>query len=111
MYGLFNFGATYHMAFDPKDFSFTTQPRRTCIVNANRVSYLIIGGGTMLQSPSLSLSYNILIPSLSNKLMSISHEIKELNCVVLIYSSFYFLQDVLSKEIIRRGTKREGYTT
>ena len=43
--------------------------------------------------------------------MSISRDIKELNCVVLISSSFCFLQDVLSKEIIRRGTKRGGYTT
>jgi hypothetical protein len=48
VYGLFTFEAICHMAFDPKDFSYTTQPRRTCIVNANRVAYLIIGDGTML---------------------------------------------------------------
>jgi hypothetical protein len=33
---------------------------------------------------------------------------EELNCVVLIYSNVCFLQDVLSKEIIGRGTKRGG---
>ena len=33
---------------------------------------------------------------------------EELNYVVLIYSNVCFLQDVLSKEIIRRGTKRGG---
>ncbi|KAL6313051.1 hypothetical protein AAG906_012104 [Vitis piasezkii] len=31
--------ATNHMTFDPNDFSNTTQPRRTCIANANGVTY------------------------------------------------------------------------
>ena len=40
--------------------------------------------------------------------MSVSQVTKELNCVVLIYSTFCLLQDVLSKEIIRHGTKKGG---
>ncbi|XP_073265014.1 uncharacterized protein [Populus alba] len=79
-------GATDHMTFDPADFSHTTQPQRTCIANANGVAYPIMGAGTVSLSPSLTLSHTLLIPSLSNKLMS----------------------DVLSKEIIGRGTKRGG---
>ena len=59
-------------------------------------------------SPSLSLAHTLLVPSLSNKLMSVSQVTEELNCVVLIYSTFCLLQDVLSKEIIGRGTKRGG---
>ena len=100
--------ATDHMTFDPNDFSNTTQPRRTCIANANGATYPVTGAGTVPLSPSLSLAHTLLVPSLSNKLMSVSQVTEELNCVVLIYSTFCLLQDVLSKEIIGRGTKRGG---
>jgi hypothetical protein len=99
-------GATDHMTYDPDDFSSITQPRRTCIANANGATYPVTGAGTVPLSPSLSLSHTLLVPSLSNKLMSVSQVTEELNCVVLIYSTFCLLQDVLSKEIIGRGTKR-----
>ncbi|KAI5351215.1 hypothetical protein L3X38_004106 [Prunus dulcis] len=36
-------GATDHMTFDPDDFLNTTQPRRTCIANANGVTYPVTG--------------------------------------------------------------------
>ncbi|VVA34469.1 PREDICTED: Retrovirus-related Pol poly from transposon TNT 1-94, partial [Prunus dulcis] len=38
-------GATDHMTFDPDDFLNTTQPRRTCIANANGVTYPVTGAG------------------------------------------------------------------
>ncbi|WVZ03292.1 hypothetical protein V8G54_024098 [Vigna mungo] len=104
-------GATDHMTFDPTDFSHSTPPRRTCIANANGVTYPITSAGTVTLSSSLSLSHTLLIPTLSNKLMSVSQITEELNCVVLMYSTFCLLQDVLSKKIIGRGTKRGGYTT
>ena len=100
-------GATYHMTFDPNDFSNTT-PRRTCIANANGATYLITGVGIVPLSPSLSLAHTLLVPSLSNNFMSVSQVTKELNCVVLIYSTFCLLQDILSKEITGHGTKRGG---
>ncbi|KAJ8630064.1 hypothetical protein MRB53_023387 [Persea americana] len=100
--------ATDHMTFDPNDFSNTTQPRRTYIANANGATYPITGAGTMPLSPSFSLSHTLLVPSLSNKLMSVSQVKEELSCVVLIYSTFCLLQDIHSKEIIGRSTKRGG---
>ncbi|KAI5316418.1 hypothetical protein L3X38_036125 [Prunus dulcis] len=39
-------GATSHMTFDPDDFLNTTQPGRTCIANANGVTYPVTGAGT-----------------------------------------------------------------
>jgi hypothetical protein len=42
------------------------------------------------------------------KLVSVSQVIEELNCVVLIYSNFCLLKDILTKEIIGCGTKRGG---
>ena len=65
-------GATDHMTFDLNDFSNVTQPRRSCVTNANGVTYLVTGAGTMTLSHSLSLSNTLLVPSLSNRLMSVS---------------------------------------
>ena len=62
----------------------------------------------MTLSPSLSLSNTLLVPSLSNRLMSVSQVTADLNGVVLMYSTFCLLQDILTKEIIGRGTKRVG---
>ncbi|CAL9024197.1 unnamed protein product [Prunus brigantina] len=101
-------GATDHMTFDPDDFLNTTQPRRTCIANANGVTYPVTGAGTVELSSSLSLSNTLLVPSLSNKLLSVSQLTEQLNCCVLIYPGFCLLQDIHTKEILGRGTKRGG---
>ncbi|CAL8083793.1 unnamed protein product [Prunus armeniaca] len=79
-------GATDHMTFEPDDFLNTTQPRRTCIANANGVTYPVTGAGTVALSSSLTLSNTLLVPSLSTKLLS----------------------DIHTKEILGRGTKRGG---
>ena len=60
----------------------------------------------MTLSPSLTLSSTLLVPSLSHKLLSINQVTTDLNCIVLIYPTFCLLQDILTKEIIGRGTKR-----
>ena len=96
------------MTFDPNDLSNIIQPRKTYIANANGATYPITGAGTMSLSPSLSLAHTLLVPSFSNKLKFVSQVTEELNCVVLMYSTFCLLQDVLNKEIIGRGTKRGG---
>ena len=101
-------GATDHMTFCSADFVKITRPRRTNIANANGVTYPVTGAGTVTLSPSLTLSNTLLVPSLSNKLMSVGQVTKELNCVALMYPTFCLLQDILTKEIIGRGTKRGG---
>ena len=95
------------MTFDPCDFSKATQPKRICIVNANRVTYPVTGAGTVALSP-FSLPNTLLVPSLSNKLLSIGQVTEELNCCALMYPNFCLFQDILTKEIIGRGTKKEG---
>ncbi|KAG5566326.1 hypothetical protein RHGRI_002058 [Rhododendron griersonianum] len=102
-------GATDHITFNPNDFIQITQPQRTSIANANGVTYPVTGAGTVALSPSLSLSNTLLVPSLSNKLMSVGQATEELNCVAPIYPTFCLLQDILTKEIIGRGTKTGGW--
>ncbi|VVA21035.1 Hypothetical predicted protein, partial [Prunus dulcis] len=46
-------GATDHMTFDPDDFLNTTQPRRTCIANANSVTYPVTGAGTDIHTKKI----------------------------------------------------------
>jgi hypothetical protein len=105
---LLDSGALDHMTFDETDFITKSPPRRTSVANANGVVSSVTGAGTVSLSPSLQLSHTLLVPSLSHKLMSVSQVTEELKCVVLIYSTFCLLQDILTKEIIGCGTKRGG---
>ncbi|KAL6322985.1 hypothetical protein AAG906_023602 [Vitis piasezkii] len=89
---LLDSGATDHMTFTAMDFTTTSLPRRTNIANAN----------------GLQLHNTLLVPSLSHKLLSVSQVTSDLNCIVLMYPTFCLLQDILTKEIIGRGTKRGG---
>ncbi|CAL8152528.1 unnamed protein product [Prunus armeniaca] len=50
---IIDFGATDHMTFDPDDFLHTTQPRRTCIANANGVTYPVTGAGTDIHTKEI----------------------------------------------------------
>ena len=96
------------MTHDEEDLIITSIPKRSCIANANGVTYPVTGAGTIAISPSLSLSNTLLVPSLSNKLLSVGQVTEELNCCVLMYPTFCIFQDILTKEIIGRGTKRGG---
>jgi hypothetical protein len=105
---LLDSAATDHMTFDDTDFTMRSTLRRTCVKNANGVVSPVTGADTVSLSPSLQLSHTLLIPSLSYKPLSVGQVTEKLNCVVLIYSHFCLLQDILTKEIIGRGTKRGG---
>ncbi|KAI5445764.1 hypothetical protein KIW84_013844 [Lathyrus oleraceus] len=72
------------MTFNAADFSERSTPRRSSIANANGGLSPVTGAGTVMLSPALSLSNTLLVPSLPHELLS----------------------DILTKEIIGRGTKR-----
>ncbi|TXG65499.1 hypothetical protein EZV62_006774 [Acer yangbiense] len=67
-------GATDHMTFDPQDFVKPTQPKRTCIANANGLTYPVTEAGTVALSSSFPLPNTLLVPSLSSKLLSVGQE-------------------------------------
>jgi hypothetical protein len=96
------------MTFDAKDFIQTSLPRRTNIANANGVISPVTGAGTVILTDTLQLPNTLLVPSLSHKLLSVSQMTSDLNCLVLMYPTFCLIQDILTKEIIGRGTKRGG---
>ena len=72
------------------------------------MTYPVIGARIVTLSPSFSLSNTLLVPYLSNKLLCRGQATGQLNCHALIYPSFCIFQDILTKEIIGSGTKREG---
>lgn len=105
---LLDSGATDHMTFAATDFIKTSLPKRTNNANANGVTSSVTGAGTVTLSPTLQLHNTLLVPSLSHKLLSVSQVTFDLNCIVLMYPTFCLLHDILTKEIIGRGTKRGG---
>ncbi|KMY84941.1 hypothetical protein BUMB_04206 [Candidatus Paraburkholderia calva] len=101
-------GATDHMTYNRWDFLESSHPQRSHITNANGGVYPVTGAGKVSFSPTFELSNTLLVPSLSSKLMSIGQVTEELKCRVLIYPKFCLFQDILTEEIIGRGTKRDG---
>ncbi|RVW39622.1 hypothetical protein CK203_090625 [Vitis vinifera] len=103
---LLDSGATDHMTFTAMDFTTNSLPRRTNIANANGVISPVTSAGTVTLSPKLQLHNTLFVPSLSHKLLFVSQVTFDLNCILLIYPTFCLLQDIITKEIIGRGTKR-----
>ena len=60
-------------------------------------------------SQTLSLSNTLFVPSISHKLLFVSQLTKDLNCTALMCPDFCLIQDILTKEIIGRGTKNGGF--
>ena len=94
------------MTFDPRDLQEKYPPKRSRIANTNGVIYPVTGTGRVALTPSFSLSNTLLVPSLTNKLLSVVQATEELNYCVLMYSNFCLFQDILTKKIIGHGTKR-----
>ncbi|KAM0020356.1 putative RNA-directed DNA polymerase [Helianthus debilis subsp. tardiflorus] len=85
-----------------------TRPQKSQIHTANNGTMQVKGGGEIEISPTMKLSNCLYVPSLSHKLLSISHITKELNCTVLMHPTFCLLQDIRTGVIIGRGTERQG---
>ena len=101
-------GATDHMTFSEKDLVNIIEPRKNGIMNANGISYPVKGMGDAPISSTLTLKNTLFVPSLSTRLISVGQITEELNCAVLMFPDFCIFQDILTREIIGRGTKRGG---
>ena len=56
----------------------------------------------------LSPHNTLLVPSLLNHLLFVGQVTEQLDCVVLMFPTFFLLQDIQTRAIIGRGTKRRG---
>ena len=96
------------MTFDPQDLREKCPPKRSRITNDKGVTYPVTRAGRMALTLSFSLSNTLLVPSLTNKILSVGQATEELNYCVLMYPNFCLFQYILTKKIIGRGTKRGG---
>ncbi|CAL8133386.1 unnamed protein product [Prunus armeniaca] len=87
-------GASNHMTFDPKNLKTRTTSSRTSMANANGQPYPVTGTSTVDLSPNLTLEHILLLPSLSQNLLSVGQVTEQLDCFVLIYPLFCLLQDI-----------------
>nr|GEX59161.1 putative ribonuclease H-like domain-containing protein [Tanacetum cinerariifolium] len=104
---IFDCGATDTMTYEVSDLLKYQSPAKKHIQAANRERMDVKTRGTIEISPSIKLPNCLYVPSLSHKLLSISHVTKELNCSVLMHLTFYLLQDIRTGRIIGHGTERE----
>ena len=102
---IFDCGATDTMTPDRNDFSEDTQ---SYIRTASGELISVVGSGTIEISPTLRLKNCLYVPTLSQRLMSISHVTKDLNCTFLMHPNFCILQDIQTKRILGRGTEKKG---
>jgi len=96
------------MTHDPNDFNSLSTCVKTHIDIASGELVAVQGDDLIVFSKKLKLENCLYVPALSSKLLSVSQIIKELNYVVLIFYTFCLLYDILTKEIIGRGTERGG---
>jgi transposase InsO family protein len=101
-------GATDHMTFDKNDLLNFKIPRKTSIVNANGICYPVNLAGDVKICPNFTLKNTLVVPSLSSKLVSVGQLTKELNCIVHIFPDYCIFQDIQSKRVLARGTRRGG---
>ncbi|KAM2062124.1 hypothetical protein ACFX1T_047107 [Malus domestica] len=101
-------GATDHMAYDRNLFNSTTTPPRDSIVTANEGIAQVTGAGSVALTLTISLHKCALVSTLSSHLLSMGQVTKQLDYVVLMFSSFCLLKDIKTQAIIGRGTKRKG---
>jgi transposase InsO family protein len=77
-------------------------------MTANGESTPVIGAGSIVLTPNLSLHNCLLAPAPSNHLLSVSQITEELDCGILMFPMFCLLQDIRTQAIIGRDTKRKG---
>ena len=78
-------------------------------MTANGESTLVMGEGSIVLTPNLSLHKFLFVPALLNHLLPVSQITEELDCVVLMFPTFCLLQDIRTRAIIGRDTKRKGF--
>ena len=88
---IFDCGATDTMSYDRADFGELTKSKRIYIETAGGDLVPVEGTGTIQISPTLKISNCLYVPTLSQKLMYVSHVTRELNCRLLMQPECCFL--------------------
>ena len=96
------------MSYDAYDFLQISNSSKTFVQTSSGDLATVHGAGTINISRTLKLSNCLFVPSLSHKLLSVSHATKELNCKLLMQPDFCLLLDTQTGAIVGCGTERHG---
>ena len=100
--------ATNHMTCGRNMFTqFSSNSSISVIINANGVSSLAMGSGTIPISPLLSISNVFFVHSLNCNPLFASQLTKSHNCVFLFFLTHCILQNIHTKEKISSGKRSE----
>ena len=84
----------------------TKPPSQTHITNANGTTAQVVEEGSLSLTPSFNLEHVLVVPSLDYDLLSVPQIIDSLNCTVCFWPSYCLFQDLLTRAVIGRGTRR-----
>ena len=104
-----DFGATYHMTGNSSKFStFQSHPSTSSVTLVDGSQSCVLGLSTIFSTPSLPLSFVLSLPNLSFNLISMSKLTRALKCYISFSLGFCLFQDLMMKQIIRRGRESGG---
>ena len=96
------------MTYDASLFYHVMSPPKENVITVNSDVAPVTGASSISLTSSLSIHNTLLVPSLSNHLLSVGQVTEQLDYVVLMFPTFYLLQDIQTWAMIGRGTKRRG---
>ena len=101
---LIDSGASRHMAGSYKDFTkYFSRLKRETVKLADGSIQHVMGFGTIVCSPNISLSSVLHVPSFLVNILSISCITNELNCVALFFPSWCLFRELGLEEGLGRG--------
>ena len=104
-----DFEATNHMTGNSSLFStFQSQPSTSTITLADGSQSCVLGLGTIFPTPSLPLLSVLSLPNFFFNLMYVSKLTRALKCYISFFPDFCLFQDLMTKQIICRGSEFEG---
>ena len=100
-------GVTDHMTFDSRQVSPLKFSSQHSVSTANGTSIPIIGEGSLSLTNTLNLDSVLVVPSLNYNLLSVSQITTALFCVVIFCPEFCVLKDIMTRQTIGCGVRRE----
>lgn len=78
-------------------------PSISSVVNANGDSFPVLGIGSVRLTSSLTLHDVLYVPDLSHQLIYVPQLNTQSRCSITLFPLYVIFEDLLTKEIIRRG--------
>ena len=89
--------------------TFLSHPSTSTITLAYGSTSCVLGSETIHLTPLITLTFVLSLPQFSFNLIFLSKLTCTLNCSILFFPDYCFIQDLLTKRIISRGRESGGF--